>query len=141
MGMFFTLLSVFLLICAAYTIPTVQGYLHRHEALQLRRRKLDKVGLVTNILLGILYVPLSMVAGLFGMMGEGYINRSTPTQDFVISLITYLGFFTFLTAMGSILCSVLLRRWGYSVKSFWVQFGTLFHFAFLLFLSWLLEYL
>ena len=103
------------------------------------RRRLDIAGAVTNGVLGVLYIPLGLLASFGGMAGEAYINRSTPVQDALIAVIEFLGPLSPFMMAGSIITSVLLRRQGRSVPSFWIQFAGLGYAGLILILIALLD--
>ena len=130
-----------LMILSFFAYPLIRAYGKNGQSLRVRKEKLDRAGAVTNVILGILYSPLSLVGSLFGMVGEGYINNSSPAQDVLIEVITILGFYTPLVSLGSILTSVLLRNRGCSRYSFVIQFAALVYFGILLALTALLDVL
>lgn len=122
-----------------FAYPVIRAYGKQGQALQDRKEKLDRICTVTNVILGIAYIPLSIVGSLSGMVGEGYIGNSSSAQDVLIEVITVLGFFTPLVSFGSILTSVLLRNRGWSRRSFAIQFTALAYLGILLALTALLE--
>ena len=134
-GMLFFLLGIL----GFFAFPVIRAYGKKGQALQIRKEKLDRAGIITNVVLAILYIPLSVVFGLSGMVGEGYINNSSPAQDVLIQVITIMGFYTPLMSLGSILSSVLLRRKGSSTRSFAMQFTALGYMVIVVILTALLD--
>lgn len=88
-----------------------------------QRPGLDLAGKIINILLLILYFPLSVLGSFSGMVSEDYIYGSTPMQDFLCDLITIVGFCTPLVFIGGLFLSIKLRRGGRSLESFLWQFA------------------
>ena len=122
-------------IIAFFVIPVVRA---KRKTPDIRPR-LDIACIYTNIILAVLYLPLSLVCSLLGMVSEGYMD-ATPIQSFLCDAIMNLGFYTFLVCIGAIASSVLLRLRGQSLQGFWYQFFGLFHFLFLILLMILLDY-
>lgn len=99
---------------------------------------LDRVGMVTNVILLILYFPLSMIGSFSAMVSEGYIY-GTEAQLFLCDLIAMFGFCTPIAAFGGLFVSVKLRKWGLSTKSFLWQFSGIAYFVFILALMAVLD--
>ena len=124
MGFFGFLIFLFLIVVALFALPFFKK---QPEGIGNVSSKLDTAGFITNILLGLLYLPLSIVGYLFGMVSEGFMEGSTPMQDLLCDSITILGVLTPVVAFGGILCSALLRRQKRSGLSFLTQFAGLIH--------------
>ena len=84
--------------------------------------KIDKVGIITNIILSFLYVPLANVSLLLLMASEG--TMSVTNQLYI----TLIDIFCWITVSVPVLCivciisSVILRKKRKSIISFIVQF-------------------
>ncbi|MBP3412642.1 MAG: hypothetical protein J6K89_05215 [Oscillospiraceae bacterium] len=126
MGFFGFLIFSFLVVIALFAFPFFRK---PPEDIGKANSKLDTAGFITNILLGLLYLPLSIVGYLFGMVSEAYMEGSTAVQNFLCDSITILGVLTPVVAFGGILCSALLRRQRRSKLSFLTQFSGLIHLA------------
>lgn len=96
---------------------------------------LDQVGMLTNFLLVILYVPLSITGFFFGFVGEDFMYSGTPLQLAVFDLIGFLGISTPVAAYGGLIVSAILRKYQLSLKSFLFQFSGVFYLLFLTILS------
>lgn len=104
------------------------------------QRNLDRVTGVTNSILGILYIPLSLFFSLSGMVSDGFVGKATPVQEAICNVITFLGVLTAPVAFGSLICSILSRQKGRSRLSFWIQFLPLLYIAVIIVLILILEY-
>jgi len=100
-----------------------------------QRIVLDRVGLVTNILLAILYIPVSVTGFFFGMVGEAFIHTGTSLQLAICDFVGYLGIATPVAAYGGLIVSVILRKFELSLHSFLYQFSGLIYLLFLYVLS------
>ena len=80
--------------------------------------KLDRAGIVTNVILALLYIPISLI-GFFSVFAF-----DNPPAGAVASLTTLvnLGISLPIVSMLSIAFSIRFRRSGHSVLSFCVQF-------------------
>ena len=84
--------------------------------------KLDKLGVVFNIILSVLYVPMSFFSCLLMMASEGTIDA---TNQLYINLITV---FCYITGLVPLICilgiafSVFFRKRKRSILSFVIQF-------------------
>ena len=85
-------------------------------------KKLDKVGRVFNVILLVVYIPLSLVSFLFGMASEATIGATNPLFITLINIFCVITMVNSLLFFVGIIMSVILRRKGYSVPSFVVQF-------------------
>lgn len=85
------------------------------------RKGLDRASMIINILLLILYIPLSLLGSLSGMVSDGHFN-ATPVQSYMCDLITIVGICTPAVAYGGLFVSMKLRRAGHSLQSFLWQF-------------------
>lgn len=127
-GMFLlSMILVFVAIFGWFCVPLIRTA--KKDRTHTPRKALDKAGVITNIVLGVLYIPLSLFGSLFGMVGEGYMNDPSLWRAVLCDVIMILGIYTPLVSIGSIVTSVLLRKRGCSVLSFGVQFSALVHLA------------
>lgn len=86
--------------------------------------RLDKAGVITNWILGILYLPLSLVFFLLGgMASEICMDSMTPVKEVLCAVLSIMALFPVFISAGGILASILLRRKGASLRSFAIQFA------------------
>lgn len=85
-------------------------------------KKLDKVCRVFNIVLGIVYVPLSLLSWLLQMASESTIGATNPVYITLIGISCVISFCIPFLCVGGILASVKLRKKGYSKLAFCIQF-------------------
>jgi len=91
--------------------------------------KLDKIGVVFNILLGLLYIPLSLFSLLMQMVSEALIGATNPLYIALIHISCAIFLIVSLLCPAGIIVSVVLRRKGYSRASFITQFIPLIMFV------------
>ena len=102
-------------------------------------KKLDRVGYVFNIVLSIIYIPISWISWLFMMASEAKIDATNQTFIFLINVFCWITMIIpFLCFLG-IFLSVRYRKKGYSVRSFVVQFLPLVIFGMNLLLLFIAE--
>lgn len=90
--------------------------------------KLDKIGVVCNIVLAVLYVPMSLY-GIFSLFTADSMSMySEPVQNGITLLIGVGIALPFLSVAG-ILASVVLRKMGIRIWSFVIQFVPLILFG------------
>lgn len=135
----FLLVAIFSVITAAFAIPVIITFAKDEILPHSKKPKLDVIGIITNIILGILYIPLSLAGSLIGMVSEGYMYDPTWLQSLLCDTIMILGIFTPLVCIAGIVTSVLFRIRSRSVASFWVQFSGVLYIAFTLLLILILE--
>lgn len=87
---------------------------------------LDKIGLVTNILLAVLYIPLSLF-GLFSVFAADSMFMYSELIQKIISFMILLGLILPFLSVASIVISVVLRKKGKSIASFLIQFVPIVH--------------
>lgn len=85
-------------------------------------KKLDKAGKVLNIVLGIVYIPLSFISWLLPMVSESIISATNPIFITMIEIFCAVSFAIPFLSVAGIVVSVILRIKGRSVVSFVVQF-------------------
>ena len=103
---------------------------------------LDKAGAVTNWILGIMYLPLSLFFFLLGgMSSEIFMEDRSVVRDALCYVLSIMSIFTFFISEGGILASIHLRRRGDSRKSFAVQFVGLAYFGVMFLLIALLYFM
>ena len=87
--------------------------------------KLDKVSLATNVVLAILYLPISLFGVFLVFAADSMFMYSELIQK-IISFMIYLGLTLPFVSVASIVLSVVLRKKGKSLVSFLIQFVPLF---------------
>ena len=95
---------------------------------KVQYNKLDKIGLVLNIILSVIYVPISLF-GVFSVMMADAMHMYSETVKIILSFMIYLGISLPIISIVSIALSVFFRKKGKSVLSFFLQFIPLFVFA------------
>ena len=85
-------------------------------------KKLDKIGKIFNIILGVTYIPLSLFGWLLQMASESTIDATNPLYITLIEIFCIISFFVPLLCIVGIVISIILRKKGYSKSSFIVQF-------------------
>ena len=89
MGFFGFLIFSFLVVIALFAFPFFRK---PPEDIGKANSKLDTAGFITNILLGLLYLPLSIVGYLFGMVSEAYMEGEKYVFGFSSLFGSMLGF-------------------------------------------------
>ena len=102
---------------------------------------LDQVGMVTSILLAVVYVPLSITGFFLGMVGEDFVHSGTPLQLAICDILGFLGVSTAVAAYGGLVVAYILRKKELSLRSFLFQFSGLIYLFILLALSEIVYYL
>ena len=92
-------------------------------------KKLDKLGRVFNIVLGIIYVPLSLFGWLMQMTSESAMDATNPLYITLIEIFCIISFIIPFLCAGCIIASVILRKKERSIGAFIVQFIPLFVFV------------
>ena len=83
--------------------------------------KLDKIGFIFNIILSILYVPMSLY-GIFSVFAADSMFMYSETIQKIIDLMITIGItLPFVSVLG-ILLSVIFRKKGKRILSFTIQF-------------------
>lgn len=95
---------------------------------RVQYNKLDKIGLALNIILSVIYVPISLF-GVFSVMMADAMHMYSETVKIILSFMIYLGISLPIISIVSIALSVFFRKKGKSVLSFFLQFIPLFVFA------------
>lgn len=85
-------------------------------------KKIDKLGRVFNIILGIAYIPLSLFSWLLQMVSESTIDATNPLYITLIEIFCIISFIIPLLCIVGIIISVVLRKKGYSISSVVIQF-------------------
>lgn len=102
-------------------------------------KKLDRVGYVFNIVLSILYIPISLFSWLLLMASEASIDATNQTFIILINIFCWIALLIpFLCFLG-IFISVRFRKKGHSVWSFIIQFLPLVIFGMNLLLLFIAE--
>lgn len=85
-------------------------------------KRLDKITKITNVILAVLYVPLSFYAFLCQMASEGTMGVENQLYINLITIFCIVCFFIPLLCVLGIVLSVILRHKGRSITAFIVQF-------------------
>ena len=85
-------------------------------------KKLDKIGKIFNVILGITYIPLSLFSWLLQMASEITMEATNSIYITLINVFCVVCFIIPLLCIAGIIVSVILREKGYSKSSFIVQF-------------------
>ena len=85
-------------------------------------KKIDKLGRIFNTILTVLYFPLSFFSWLLQMVSVDTIDATNPLYITWINIFCIISFFIPLLCIAGIVASIFLRKKGYSVSSFIVQF-------------------
>ncbi len=85
-------------------------------------KKLDKIGTVFNIILGVSYIPLSLFSWLLQMASESTIDATNPLYITLIDIFCIISLIIPFLCIAGIIVSLILRKKGYSISSFVVQF-------------------
>lgn len=85
-------------------------------------KKLDAVGERCNIILMVLYLPLSLFCWLLYMASEATIDANNPLFIGLINVFCIITLLIPLLCVAGIVGSILLRKNGRSVLSFVIQF-------------------
>ena len=84
-------------------------------------KKIDGVGTVLNVALGILYVPLSLFSWLMMMVSESTIGATNPLYIAFINVFCVIAFLVPLLCVAGTVASVILRTKGRSILSIIAQ--------------------
>lgn len=96
-----------------FLIPKKQGYEYS---------SLDKKGVVINIILSIVYVPLSIIGVFTIFFADAPAQYNSSLKNLLVDDIIMIGFSIPFLSIASIFTSVLARKKGKSKFSFIVQF-------------------
>jgi hypothetical protein len=110
--MFF--IGIFLCVVVAIVIGTVIPKKENYN-------KLDKIGFIFNIILSVLYVPMSLY-GIFSLFAADNMFMYSETIQKIIDLMITIGItLPFVSVLGIVL-SVIFRKKGKRILSFTIQF-------------------
>lgn len=85
-------------------------------------KKIDKLGTLFNLILGITYIPLSLFSWLLQMASESTMDATNPVYITLINIFCIISFVIPLLCITGIILSVFFRKKGYSIFSFVIQF-------------------
>ena len=102
-------------------------------------KKLDKAGYIWNIILSIIYIPVSFFSWLSFMASEATIGATNQVFIAMINIFCHISLMIPLFCFLGILLSVRFRRKGYVVWSFVIQFLPLIIFGMNLLLLFIAE--
>ena len=94
-----------------------------------------------DILLGILYLPLTVIAFFSGMAIEGVLTQTDPASIFTAYALGYTGPLVAFTAYPCLIASILLRRKGKKRLAAGLRFAPLLVFGAVLGVCFLVEWL
>ena len=93
--------------------------------------KLDKIGFISNIILSILYVPISLY-GIFSLFAADSMFMYSDTIQKIIGLMITIGLTLPFVSVLSIVLSVVFRKKGKRILGFTIQFVPLILFVIML---------
>ena len=85
-------------------------------------KKIDKISKTSNIVLGVLYIPLSLISWLLQMVSESTMDATNPLYIGLIDTFCVVAFVIPLLCITGIVLSKVLREKGHSIWSFVIQF-------------------
>ncbi len=91
-------------------------------------KKLDKIGVAFNCILGVFYIPFSFFSWILLMVSETKIGATNPVYIGIVDIFCIVAFFIPLLCVVGIVLSVCLRK-KHSVLSFVIQFVPLIIFV------------
>ncbi|MBO5726682.1 MAG: hypothetical protein J6S00_06445 [Clostridia bacterium] len=83
--------------------------------------KLDKAGFILNIVLSVIYVPMSFI-GVFSLFAADSMSMYSDTIQMIIEIMIYIGITLPFMSVIDIVLSVILRKRGKRILSFVIQF-------------------
>lgn len=92
-------------------------------------QKIEKISKAFNIVLGVVYIPLSLFSWLLQMASEGTIDATNPLYITLIEIFCIISFIIPFLCIAGIIISVIFRKKGYSKCSLVIQFLPLVIFA------------
>lgn len=109
--------SIGILLCIVVAAVVIGVVIPKKE----NYNKLDKTGFIFNIILSILYVPISLY-GIFSVFAADIMFMYSNTIQKIIELMTIIGItLPFVSVLGIVL-SVIFRKIGKRILSFTIQF-------------------
>ena len=85
-------------------------------------KKLDKLGIVFNVVLSVFYIPFSFFCFMLLMVSEMAIGATNPIYICIIDVFCVVDFFIPLLCLVGIALSIWFRKKGYTICSFVIQF-------------------
>ena len=104
-------------------------------------KKFEKAGYVLNIVLTILYIPMSLFSFLLGMLSEVVMDTTNQIFISLINISSCVAMLVPIFCFVGILFSVRCRKKGYIVWSFVLQFVPLIIFSVNLLLIYIIDVL
>lgn len=114
---------VVLVLLSAFFIPVKKGYTYN---------SLDKKGVISNIVLSVLYVPLSCLGFTTIFFSDAPLDNYSKLRNLLLGYVIFIGISIPILSIASILISVIARKRGKSKFSFIIQFLPLALFAVML---------
>lgn len=100
-------------------------------------KKLDTIGTVLNVVLGVLYCPLSVFCLFLQMASESTIDATNEVYIALVNIFCIVALIIPFLCVAGIVASVILRKKGHSILSFIIQFVPLLVFFLDLILSFI----
>ncbi|MBE7021109.1 MAG: hypothetical protein E7411_06735 [Ruminococcaceae bacterium] len=88
-------------------------------------KKIEKIGYVFNIILTILYIPISLFSFLLGMLSETVMDTTSQMLIRLIHISSCVAMIVPVLCFIGILFSIRCRKKGYIIWSFVLQFAPL----------------
>ncbi|MBR2878006.1 MAG: hypothetical protein IKL42_05655 [Clostridia bacterium] len=116
--------DLILLACifAAAIILTCFIYVKKNKEMWEKSSKIDKAGIITNIILFFLYIPFSNFNFLLLMASEGTIGATNQLYITLIDIFCWITMSIPVLCIAGLILSVILRKKRKSIISFIVQF-------------------
>lgn len=97
-------------------------YVAYKKGCEMKLNKIDKIGKVFNLILGVIYLPLSFFSWLMMMASELTIDVTNSLYTALIDIFCFISFLIPFLCVASIILSFVLRQKGRSIFSFVIQF-------------------
>ena len=85
-------------------------------------KKLDTIGTVFNVILGVLYCPLSLFCLFLQMASASTIDATNEVYIALVNIFCIVALIIPFLCVAGIVASVILRKKGHSISSFVIQF-------------------
>lgn len=85
-------------------------------------KKHNKIGILLNIIMGVIYVPLSIFSWLLQMASESTMDATNPVYITLVRIFCVIAFLIPFLCVAAILLSVLIRKKGHGVLSIVISF-------------------
>ena len=85
-------------------------------------KRIDKISKVFNLILGVIYIPLSFFSWLMQMASEMTIDATNPLFINLVNIFCVVSFFIPILCVVGIVLSAIFRKKGHSISSIIFQF-------------------